>query len=77
MTRTKNKATPQQSDANDELNEQFHTLLREAAEKREEQAIAQLTANAIAAKQAEVAVKMRERRNVRYAGTSPAVLAAS
>jgi len=51
MTRTKDKATPQRSDANDELNEQFHTLLREAADKREERAIAQSTADAAAAKQ--------------------------
>jgi len=51
MTRTKDKATPQRSDANDELNEQFHTLLREAADKREERAIAQSTADAVAAKQ--------------------------
>lgn len=51
MTRTKAKAIPQRSDANDELNEQFHTLLREAAEKREERAIAQATADAVAAKQ--------------------------
>ena len=51
MTRTKDKATPQRSDANDELNEQFHTLLREAADKREERAIAQSTADVVAAKQ--------------------------
>ena len=51
MNRTKNKATLQRSDANDELNEQFHTLLREAAEKREERAIAQSTADSVAAKQ--------------------------
>lgn len=51
MTRTKDKATPRRSDANDELNEQFHTLLREAAEKREERALVQSTANAVAAKQ--------------------------
>ena len=51
MTRTKDKATPQRSDANDELNEQFNVVLREAAEKREERAIAQSTADAVAAKQ--------------------------
>lgn len=51
MTRTKSKATPPRSDANDELNEQFHTLLREAAEKREERALVQSTANAVAAEQ--------------------------
>jgi len=51
MTRTKDKAAPPHPDANDELNEQFHTLLREAAEKREERAIAQSTADAAAAKQ--------------------------
>ena len=51
MTRPKGKATPQRSDANDELNEQFNIVLREAAEKREERAIAQSTADAVAAKQ--------------------------
>jgi hypothetical protein len=51
MTRTKDKAPAPRSDANDELNEQFHTLLREAAEKREERALVQSTANAVAAKQ--------------------------
>jgi hypothetical protein len=51
MTRNKAKATPPRSEATDELNEQFHTLLREAAEKREERALVQSTANAVAAKQ--------------------------
>ncbi|HEX7498070.1 MAG TPA: hypothetical protein VF344_06370 [Candidatus Limnocylindrales bacterium] len=51
MTRTKSKATPRPPEANDELNEQFHTLLREAAEKREERALVQATATAAAAKQ--------------------------
>jgi hypothetical protein len=51
MTRTKAKAAAPRSEANDELNEQFHTLLREAAEKREERALVQATANAAAARQ--------------------------
>jgi hypothetical protein len=51
MTRTKDKAPAPRSEANDELNERFHTLLREAAEKREERALVQSTANGVAAEQ--------------------------
>jgi hypothetical protein len=50
-TKGKDKVGPRPSDPNDEVNEQFHSLLREAAEKREERALAQLTADAAAAKQ--------------------------
>ena len=51
MTRTKEKAAPQRSEANDELNEQFHTLMREAAEAREGRALLQSTEDVAAAKQ--------------------------
>ena len=50
-TKGKDKVQPRPSDPNDEVNEQFHNLLREAAEKREERALAQSTADSVAAKQ--------------------------
>jgi hypothetical protein len=42
---------PARPDADNELNERFHALLRDAAEKREERALAQSTQNEAAARQ--------------------------
>lgn len=55
MTRTKSGRTTRRSSddeqLNEQLNEQFHTLLRDAAEKREGRARIQSTEDAVAAKQ--------------------------
>jgi hypothetical protein len=55
MTRAPSGRTSKRSSdderLNEELNEQFHTLLREAAEKREGRARSQSTEDAAAAKQ--------------------------
>ena len=51
MTRTKSAPTNRRVDNNDLINEQFHALLREAAERREERALVKSTQDAAAAKQ--------------------------
>jgi len=51
MTRTKNAPTDRPAENNDLINEQFHTLLREAAERREERALSKSTQDDAAAKQ--------------------------
>jgi hypothetical protein len=51
MALTKNDSTDRLASANELLNEGFHTLLREAAEKREGRALLQSTEDAAAAKQ--------------------------
>ncbi|MGD0018012.1 MAG: hypothetical protein ABSD62_02045 [Candidatus Limnocylindrales bacterium] len=54
MTRATNDRTDRpsrQASANELLNEEFHTLLREAAEKREGRALLQSSEDAVAAKQ--------------------------
>lgn len=51
MTRTKNDPTGRPASASELLNEEFHTLLREAAEKREGRALRQSNEDAAAAKQ--------------------------
>ena len=51
MPRTKSAPTNRRADSNDLINEQFHALLREAAERREERALMKSTQDAAAAKQ--------------------------
>lgn len=51
MIRTTSGRTNQGSSDNERLNDQFHTLLREAAEKREGRARVQSTEDAVAARQ--------------------------
>ncbi len=51
MTRTKSGPTNRRDGDDERLNEEFHTLLRDAAEKREGRALIQSTEDAVAAKQ--------------------------
>jgi hypothetical protein len=51
MTRATSGPTNQRASDDERLNEEFHTLLRDAAEKREGRAIIQSTEDAAAAKQ--------------------------
>ena len=51
MTRTTSGPTDQRTSDDERLNEEFHTLLRDAAEKREGRALVQSTEDALAAKQ--------------------------
>jgi hypothetical protein len=51
MTRATSGPTNQRASDDERLNEEFHTLLRDAAEKREGRALVQSTEDAAAAKQ--------------------------
>ena len=51
MTRAPSGRTSKRSSDDERLNEEFHTLLRDAAEKREGRALIQSTEDAVAAKQ--------------------------
>ena len=51
MSRTKSAPTNRRADNNDLINERFHALLREAAERREERALVKSTQDDAAAKQ--------------------------
>jgi hypothetical protein len=51
MTRTTSGPTKQRGSNDERLNEEFHTLLRDAAQKREGRALVQSTEDAAAAKQ--------------------------